>query len=337
MNILLLPIGKRAYLIEYFQDALAGQGEVHASNSEMQPAMLVADKYFISPTMFSPGYKDSILNYCIENKINAVIPLTDLNLPVFSKAKSEFLSHGIKIIVADYDIVEACNDKWLTHLYMEKNNILTPQSFLSKQEFINSINKGECSYPVVIKPRFGMGSIGVFIAEDESELDLYLAVSDKVIRKSFLKNTISADIKHASIIQSKINGVEYGLDVVNDLNGNHRATFIKHKLGIIAGESNPIVFESHEPILKLGKQIGETLRHPANCNVDCMFSEDKVYALDLNPRFGGCYPFSQLAGANVPRAIVKWLSGGEPDECDLKVNIGTFCYKDNVAKIGIMS
>ena len=35
--------------------------------------------------------------------------------------------------------------------------------------------------------------------------------------------------------------------------------------------------------------------------------------LELNPRFGGCFPFSYDAGVNLPLAIIKWLRGEEVD------------------------
>ena len=40
------------------------------------------------------------------------------------------------------------------------------------------------------------------------------------------------------VIQEKIDGPEYGLDVVNDLDGNHVATFVKKKIAMWAGETD---------------------------------------------------------------------------------------------------
>ena len=336
MNILLLPTGKRLYLVEFFQKALGGRGEVHASNTELSPALFAADKYFLTPPMYSADYKDVILQYCIEHAVHAVIPLSDLNLPVLSLAKSEFLSHGIKIIVADYHIVDICNDKWQSYQFMKSKNVNTPATFLTKDDFLQSVRKGLSTFPVMVKLRFGAGAFGVYEAENESEIDLYMSVSEKLLKKSYLKNSIPTNMQPLALLQEKIQGYEYTLDVVNDLAGNYRTTFIKKKLGILNGEANPVVFEDVEIIKTLGKQIGEALKHVGDCNVDCILSGEQVYVLDLNPRFGGCYPYSQLAGANLPRAIVAWLHGEEPETSDLTVRTGTYCYKENVAKIGRM-
>lgn len=42
----------------------------------------------------------------------------------------------------------------------------------------------------------------------------------------------------------------------------------------------------------------------------------------MNARFGGGYPFSHLAGVNLPKAIITWLTGEQLDVDVLKERIG---------------
>ena len=66
---------------------------------------------------------------------------------------------------------------------------------------------------------------------------------------------------------------------------------------------------SDERIASVGTAVGKALGHIGNLDMDVFVTEDAVYVLELNARFGGGYPFSHLAGVNLPKAIIKWLSG----------------------------
>ena len=47
-----------------------------------------------------------------------------------------------------------------------------------------------------------------------------------------------------------------------------------------------------------------------------------LWELELNPRFGGGYPFSQEAGVNMPKAIIEWLKGNQIDISILQPTYG---------------
>jgi carbamoyl-phosphate synthase large subunit len=51
------------------------------------------------------------------------------------------------------------------------------------------------------------------------------------------------------------------------------------------------------------------LGHIGNLDCDIFESDGRYYLLEMNPRFGGGYPFSHVAGANYPDAICTWIEG----------------------------
>jgi carbamoyl-phosphate synthase large subunit len=55
--------------------------------------------------------------------------------------------------------------------------------------------------------------------------------------------------------------------------------------------------------------------------------------LELNCRFGGGYPFTHLAGANFPAALVAWLRGETPRAEWLQARAGVTGLKTIQPKI----
>ena len=54
----------------------------------------------------------------------------------------------------------------------------------------------------------------------------------------------------------------------------------------------------------LGMKLGNTLGHVGPLDVDFFLKEGEPYILELNPRFGGAYPISHLAGSDFPKILI---------------------------------
>ena len=77
-----------------------------------------------------------------------------------------------------------------------------------------------------------------------------------------------------------------------------------------AGETDKAVTRDLPEVREIGRKIGEALKHIGNLDVDIMQRADGTYCvLELNPRFGGGFPFSYEAGVNMPKAIIQWVKG----------------------------
>lgn len=329
VNILLTSAGRRSYLVKYFKEALQDKGEIHASNSMWSPALQVADKSVITPIIYDDFYISFILDYCQSNNIFAIISLFDIDLPILSKSKSLFENNGIQLLVSDYEVSKICNDKWESYKFLINNKILTPKTFLSFQDSIKAIDQEEINFPLVIKPRWGMGSIGIYLADDEHELGVLYHKIKKEILNSYLKYESNATIDKSIIIQEMISGEEYGLDIINDLNKNYITTLVKRKTAMRAGETDSAITENNPILSKTGQKISECLGHILNLDVDCFYVKNtESYVLEMNCRIGGHYPFSHLAGANLPLAIVKWLSGEEVDSSLFDIKYGVEGFKE---------
>lgn len=307
MNILLTSAGRRSYLVQYFKEALTGKGKVHASNSEWSTALEVADEAVITPLIYDDKYISFLQDYTQIHDIGLIISLFDIDLPVLAQAKQSFKELGVHVIVSDYEVTQICNDKWKTYQFLKQNNLNSPQSFIELEQAEKALNKQDIQFPLIIKPRWGMGSISIFKADNEEELQVFYKKVKREVKESYLKYESQLDPERAVIIQEFLDGQEYGLDIVNDLEKNYVTTFVKKKTAMRSGETDGAITEKNEILETTGEHIAKSLGHIANLDTDCFMVDGKPYILEMNCRFGGGYPFSHLAGANLPAAILKWI------------------------------
>ena len=76
MTILLTSVGRRCYLVEYFQQALAGQGRVVCVNSEpLTSGMAAADRRYTVPRIDSDAYIPCLLEICQQEEIGLMLSL----------------------------------------------------------------------------------------------------------------------------------------------------------------------------------------------------------------------------------------------------------------------
>lgn len=329
MNILLTSAGRRTYLINYFKSALAGKGKVFASNSVFTYTLTQADGYAITPQIYDREYIDFLLQYCSENGIGAVISLFDIDLPVLSAARERFKGNNIELLISSERAISICNDKWKTYLFLKECNIATPKSYIKISEARTALEEGTIHFPLFIKPRWGMGSIGIYKIENSAELEVLYEKLRRQIFETYLKFESSEDSENCIIIQEAIAGDEYGLEVLNDLKGNYVTTLSKHKLAMRSGETDIAEIVDNKEFEPIGQTLSHNLGHIANLDVDCFKTKDgTIYVLEMNCRFGGQYPFSHLAGVDFPAQIVEWLNGGKTCNQYITPRVGTIACKD---------
>lgn len=311
MNVLLTSVGRRAYMVKYFKDALGDGGEVHVCNSDDKTvAFHYADKSVISPLIYDENYIPFLLKYCKENKISILLSLFDIDLLMLSKNKDKFAKIGTNVIVSDENFVSICNDKWKTYQYLKENGFNVPKTYLNLQKAMLALESGELRYPIIVKPRFGCGSIGMSVAEDEMALLYYFRRNTRVVSRSYLKYESSqVDASETILYQECLNGQEYGADIINDLNGNFVNAIVKKKIAMRAGETD-IAEIVDEPCIKdTAGSLGKLTGHIGNMDCDLFLVDGKPYVLEMNARFGGGYPFSHIGGCDLPQAIVEWVKG----------------------------
>lgn len=311
MNVLLTSVGRRSYLVDYFKQAAQPVGRVIAANSEaLTSGMMSADKAYTVPRVDSAEYVPAILDICRLEKVGLVVSLFDIDLPYLSKAREQFTEAGIELVVSEPWVIDVANDKWKTWQFLSEHYVQTPRTFLTVDAVLPELRAGSLEFPLIIKPRWGMGSLSIFRAESEDELTFFYGYARKQIEKSYLNILSSDELDKSVVIQEFISGNEFGLDVFNDLEGNHLQTITKQKLAMRSGETDMAKVVEDPRLTDLGEKLARLFQHRGNIDVDVLENQaGALFVLEINARFGGGYPFSHLAGADFPAALIAMAEG----------------------------
>ncbi|XKE43996.1 ATP-grasp domain-containing protein [Halomonas organivorans] len=311
MNIMLTCAGRRNYLIGFLKRALGGDGLIFATDcNPSAPALHEADVGCLVPPVSDPRYIDSLLALCLSHEVQLLIPLNDLELMKLARERLRFSRLGIKVVVSPPEVIEIANDKLETSRFVQSLDLRAPITHVSLSSAIEDLEAGRLKFPLYIKPRWGTASVGVESVHDVYEMQLAWELAHHRLPRLTSINPYRA--RQALLIQEALPGTEFGLDVINDLEGHYRAVFVKKKLSMRAGETERAVVEDLPPLQHVGRRLGEVLSHCGNLDCDVFFDGAHCYVLELNPRFGGGYPFSDQAGADVMAALIAWAQGKEP-------------------------
>lgn len=329
MNILFTCAGRRTYLLKYFKENLTEGDNIVATDMQLSaPALQVADVKLQVPAVYDPEYVNITLNICKEQKIDVLLSLNDLELPILAENKARFEELGVKVIVSSPEVIDIAFDKYKTAKWVESLGLVAPKTYVRLEDAKKALGAGEIEFPLFMKPRWGSGSIGLESIADMEELDIYYNLLMKKIKKTILATASVGD--EYIMIQEKLTGSEFGLDIMNDLNGRNVGVSVKQKLAMRAGETDKAVTVDLPEVREMGRKIGEALGHIGNLDVDIMQRADGAYCvLELNPRFGGGFPFSYEAGVNMPKAIIQWIKGEEVDPQTLQPEYGRMFSKND--------
>ncbi|WP_232623020.1 ATP-grasp domain-containing protein [Pareuzebyella sediminis] len=344
MTVLFTCAGRRNYLINYFKEVIGHSGKVIAIDSHYAASTFAdADIAIQVPPLRAEGYISVVKKIIEQHKVDLVIPLNDLELYIISKHREELNALGARVIISNAEVVDRCGDKWLTYKFLSSQGISTPKTYLKLDALLKALAANEVAYPIILKPRWGSGSIGIEEATNEKELYLLYELLKLKINKSILKDLAHTPNEEFIILQEKISGEEYGVDVINDFEGNYFGAFARKKIAMRSGETEKAISVIDERIDKVSQRVSKAMGHVGIMDCDYFIMGEKIYVLEMNPRFGGGYPFTHEAGLNLPAIYLAWFNGDDdlskynnyrPDvtssKCDriLRMKKPTLVYKE---------
>lgn len=292
MNILILSVGTRNKIVQYFRKSVAGKGKIIATDmSELAPALYEADKYYIVPKMTASNYLEVILKICKDESIIGILSLIDPELSLLAKNKDVFRSIGVTVVGSEYELCEMSLDKYQMYEWLKSHNYNCAKSYVDKQLFCDEVEKGLIKYPVFVKPARGSASIAISKVYDERTLDLLFTHDEGLMIQEFL------------------DGQEIGADVYIDMiSGEIISIFTKKKIKMRAGETDKAESFKDDKLFALIEEFVKEAGYRGQIDIDIFDIKGEYYISEVNPRFGGGYPHAYESGADHMQLIVNNLN-----------------------------
>jgi carbamoyl-phosphate synthase large subunit len=331
MNVLLTAVGRRSYLVRYFQEELKGRGKVIVTNSYADtPGMHVADIAQVVPPSHDPGYVDAIMAICRKFDVRLLCSCHDLDVLALSMARDHFQAEGIVAMLPDPDWARSCLDKFECGRRLGAAGFGVPWASVSLEETLDLLASGMIHFPLLVKARLGFGSLGLSRCDNVKELKSLIHQALNELRDSPVDHFLRIPPSAAVLIQEFLAGPERCVDVVNDLKGHYATHFICEVHAMRAGESANATTLDPTILGDLPVRLSKFTRHVGIWGVDVLMNDGNPKIIDLNPRFTGDYPFQHIAGANVPATLLAWCDGMDPDPAWLAPATGVSGFKDLV-------
>lgn len=245
--------------------------------------------YLIPPATQSQKYLKKILEICLKEKINLIIPTSDDELPFYAINKDKFSKIKCTIPISNINSINICNDKINTYNFLKMNKINTPKTWRIKE--FSSTNKN-IHYPLIIKPRYGKGSRNIFIAKNKKDVEFFQDYIDEEI-----------------IFQEFKKGKEYTIDVLADFHGNILSAVPRIRIATKAGVSFIGKTVKNKKLINFAVNIAKKIKLIGPANIQCIVSKNNIYGIEINPRFSGGLSLTVGAEINGPKIILDLLAG----------------------------
>lgn len=274
MNILVTSISKKVPLLQEVRKASKKIGErIKLVGADINKSCI--GRFFVDDFWEMPHLSDlsieTFIQYCIDNRITAVIPTRDGELEFFAHHREELLEIGIHIMVSNYNSVKLCLDKLQFYLEGAKRNLSVIQTFESLGEIE--------AESLVIKERHGSGSESLFLNISYAQAKEY-----------------SKNIKHP-IFQPFIKGKEYSVDMYIDKKGRAKGCIIRSRDVVESGESQVTTTIIDLKLEQFCLQFVSNFSFYGHVVLQIIVdNEENYHVIECNSRFGGASTLSIAAG-----------------------------------------
>ena len=201
----------------------------------------------------------------------------------------------------EWDVFQNAIDKLNTMRICQEKNIPAPHTFLTDD--LSSIlvdnQLTQLEFPVVVKPRTGVGSIGFQIIRSREKLEGYLSKYDNRDGPLLIQEYIEQG-----------NHPQYRADLFRDRDGKYKLVMVGEvtRWYPLDGGSGVFAYTIHdEEIADNCMRLLDAIHWNGYANIDLVWDvkTNKAKILEINGRTGATIKLDYLAGANISKLILE--------------------------------
>ena len=243
---------------------------------------------------------------------------------IYDDLKSIIDTKNISLVIANVDdatIILGHLNNLFPSLNLITSSVSACEIFLDKQkmfefcssENINLIPFSTTNYPIFVKPKKGSSSKDTHVIHNKTEMGIFLSKRDK----------------SKYVFQEYIKGIEYTVDAYVSRNKKFIGAVIRGRTEITGGESTTATIIDDDEILTETKKVLSKYDLFGPITLQFIRSNDKLYFLEINPRFGGGVIASIEAGFDIPLIMIRDYLGLKLEtKKKYKKLIMTRCYRE---------
>lgn len=236
----------------------------------------LCDKFIQAPFATDSKYIDFLLKVIDDYHVDALIPLTDLEIDVINAHRAQFANSNVVLCMQQPQVLSICRNKYSLNKFFEDDSLVPtiPTCIMSNVDLC-------LSFPCVIKPVNGRSSEGLLKDVQKDDMQRYIGRDDLIIQEQKAGRLFTVD---------------YCRDGKHDIDcAIPREELLRTKNG--AGLTVRVC--NNKDLIKLTSHIGHALNINGGVNMEFILCDNRYYLIDINPRYSAGVAFSEVAGYNI--------------------------------------
>jgi carbamoyl-phosphate synthase large subunit len=249
---------------------------------------------YVCPWAHEAPFYDWLVGVCRDERIDIILTGAEPVVRFLAAHQEEIqTATGAIGVVSTPEVVAIGDDKFGTCAWLEHHGFAAPACVLSEDgEGARRLAQTH-GYPLIVKPRYGGGSRGLFVIDDDHGLAYAVTRKDYVIQQC----VGAADD-------------EYTVGCFADRDGRLMGTIVL-KRELHEGTTGRAVAGAFPEIAREAAAIAAALKPRGPCNIQMRVHQGRPVCFEMNVRFSGTSPVRARLGFNEAEAAIRHFLLGE--------------------------